>query len=95
MKIFLCKIITCLIFALFFLYHYITVNSHLGRLRKKIPKIEREARMLEWENEKLQYEIVRFESPAHLLEIAKMSAFKHLKYPYVDDIVEIKGESER
>ena len=72
----------------FFLFMWCT--NALTELRREIPKIEKELRKTELENARLQYEVDQFESPAHLLELARKPEFGHLKFPNLDDVMEVE-----
>ena len=47
----------------------------------------REVKILNEENQRLKYEIEQFESPIHLMELARKPEFSHLKYPTLNEIV--------
>ena len=81
-RIFFCIFIFCLC-----LYSYIDRQNHLTFLRLEIPQLVKSVQKIKEENERLQYEIDRFESPIHLMEILKNPEFSHLKYPYLKDVI--------
>ncbi len=70
-----------------FLYSYIDEQNHLTRLRLNIPVIAKEIKDIKEENTHLNYEIELFESPEHLLELARHSEFSHLKQPLLKEIM--------
>ena len=72
------------------LYSYIDKQNALTRLKIAIPTLAKEIRALHEENVRLHYEIDLFESPEHLLELAKSCAFSHLKHPLVKEILTVK-----
>lgn len=76
----------------FLLYAYVEKQNQLTLLRLSIPKLEREVRALEEENMQLLYEIEKFESPIHLMELSRNPEFGHLKHPYVKDIIILTSE---
>ncbi len=83
----LIQILLC-IFALgFTLCAYINQLNHLTELRLKIPLLQKELKLIQEENTRLQYEIDQFESPIHLMELMKQHEFVHLQFPYTKDIV--------
>lgn len=81
------KLIICLAAIVGMLYAYIDKQNELIELRIKVRALAKELREIQENNIGLQYEIDRFESPVHLMELAKKPAFSHLKYPYTRDIV--------
>jgi len=56
-------------------------------LRLEIPQHKKLLREIEAENSKLQFEIAKFESPTHLMELAQQPQFSHLHYPKEDEVV--------
>lgn len=68
----------------FFLFAYVEEKNRLMELQLKIPKLERELKMLVEENRRMEYEIERFENPKHLLELSRKPRFRHLKQPALD-----------
>jgi hypothetical protein len=84
------QILICLFAAMFTIYAYIEKQNSLTELRLMIPVVGKEVRRLTEENIRLRYEIEQFESPVHLMELARKPEFGHLKYPSLDEILEIK-----
>lgn len=56
----------------------------------RLPKIAKEIEAINQENAQLQYQIVCFESPDHLLQLAKNPEYAHLKFPLVQDVLTVK-----
>jgi len=56
----------------------------------RLPRIAREIEAIKQENAQLNYQIVSFESPDHLLELAKNPQFAHLSFPYFQDVLTVK-----
>ena len=81
------RIFICLLFAGWMLYAYIDKHNELVELRLLIPQVNKELKAVQEENLRLKYEIDRFESPIHLMEMARKPEFSHLKYPQVSDVV--------
>ncbi len=77
----------CIFVAGFTLYLYIDDLNKLTVLRLAIPSVVKEVKSIHDENIQTQYEIERFESPIHLMELLKKPEFSHLHYPYVKDVV--------
>jgi hypothetical protein len=74
----------------FGLYSYVDKQNALTELRIAIPTVAKEIRMLNEENTRLKYEIELFESPQHLLELAKSCEFSHLKHPLLKEILTVQ-----
>lgn len=75
------------------LYLHIDKNNQLTAMQLAIPQIEGEVKKLQKENERLQYEIDRFESPIHLMELLRKPEFGHLKFPLEKDVVKVRVNS--
>lgn len=91
---FLIRILLCIAVMAITLYAQIDTINDLTALRIAIPILEREVKALHRENERLQYEIDRFESPIHLMELARKPEYGHLRYPRMDEVIEIREESQ-
>lgn len=81
------RIFVCLLFAGWMLYFYIDKHNELVELRLLIPQVEKDLKAVQEENMRLKYEIDRFESPIHLMEMARKPEFSHLKYPQTSEVV--------
>jgi len=89
---FLIRILICIAVAAITLYSNIDTINDLTSLRLAIPVLEKEVKALLRENERLRYEIDRFESPIHLMELARKPEYGHLRYPRLDEVIEIDLE---
>lgn len=69
---------------------YIDRLNDLTRLRLEIPQHMKDLKALQEENEALQYEIDRFESPIYLMELLKKPEYSHLKFPREKEVVVIE-----
>ena len=82
-----------LVFSVFLfslcLFNYLGKMNSLTKMKLELPKVEKEVYLLKEENKRLKYEIDRFESPNHLMELARKKEFSHLKHPLVKDILKI------
>lgn len=87
MKITMGRVFVCLLMAGWTLYAYIDKNNDLVELRMTIPQVASELKTIQDENIRLQYEIDRFESPLHLMELARQPEFSHLKFPSTNEVV--------
>ena len=82
----LVRFFLCITFAALMLYKSIDNLNDLTELQLAIPSLEKEVQDLKEKNLELQYEIERFESPLHLMELARQPEFGHLKYPSFDEV---------
>jgi hypothetical protein len=80
------KILTCIVAASACLYACIDGQNKLTELRLRLPERAREVQCLKEENMRLRYEVERFESPEHLMTLARLPAFNHLRYPLVKEV---------
>lgn len=82
LRIFIC------IFALsFLLYRTLDQHNQLTRLRFSLPKLAKEIKLIREENKRLFYQMEHFESPEHLLELARQETYAHLKQPLLKEIL--------
>lgn len=86
-KTLLARILVCILAMGVSLFAYIDKLNDLTILRLTIPTLAKQVKTLQEENTRLQYEIDRFESPIHLMELLRKPEFSHLKYPLLQDIV--------
>lgn len=77
------------------IYARIHSINDLTALRMAIPKLEKEVENLQRKNERLQYEVDRFESPIHLMELARKPEYGHLKHPRLDEIIVISDQEDK
>ena len=75
------RLMICISFAGLALYKYIDKLNELTGLRLSISGYWREVKEIKEKNLELQYAIDTFESPLHLMELARKPEFGHLKYP--------------
>lgn len=81
------RLFICMFAAVWTIYTLIEKQNELVELRLAIPVLEKEVRRIEEGNTRLKYEIELFESPIHLMELARKPQFSHLKFPYNPDII--------
>ena len=55
----------------------------------QIPVLAAELKALEQENVRIKFEIDKFESPDHLLELSKRPEYSHLKHPRQNEVIEM------
>ncbi len=80
----------CICVGGIFLYSYVDKQNAVTRRRLEIPVLAKEIKDLKEENTRLQYEIDLFESPEHLIELARHSEFAHLKAPMLKEIITLQ-----
>lgn len=88
----LVKLTLCILCFASMAYSYLHDQNEATRLRMLIPQLERQLIAIQEENMRLQYEIEQFESPAHLILLAKECEYRHLCHPYCDDILVIQSD---
>jgi hypothetical protein len=87
------RIFFCIFSLGFFLYLFVEKQNDVTRLQMEIPPLERAVRRLREENNRLRYEVERFESPMSLIELARKPEFGGLRHPYEHEIIVLpKGE---
>lgn len=69
------------------LYSYIDKQNAVTKRRLQIPVVAKEIKDLKETNTRLQYEIDLFESPEHLMQLARHSEYSHLKQPLLKEII--------
>ncbi len=80
----------CIGLILTLLFVYLDKQNELTKLKIMMPKVEKEIVLLKEENKRLKYEIEKFESPSHLMELARLPEFAHLKHPLVKNILKVE-----
>ncbi len=85
----LVRFVVCLFFFCLCLYFYLDRQNRLTRLKIELPQLIKEVEAIQNENQRLRYEIDRFENPSHLLELAQKAEFSHLKHPHIGDILTV------
>lgn len=81
------QIIICILCMALTLFGLIENQNDLTELRLAIPVLKKEVERIDKDNTRLNYEIYRFESPIHLMELQRKPEFGHLHYPYKNDVV--------
>ena len=87
------RLLICIFFAGLTLYKTIDKLNELTELRISIPILTRQVKEIHEKNLELQYTIEHFESPLHLIELARKPEFGHLKYPTLQDIIIVPEDS--
>lgn len=87
------RLFICVGIAGIALFSYIDKLNELTELRLAIPALAKEVKLLEEDNDRLTYEIERFESPVRLMELKNQPQYSHLKYPYLNEQIVLKKGS--
>lgn len=87
------RLLICILFAGLIGYKYIDNLNELTELQLSLPALAKEVKEINEKNLELQYEIEQFESPIHLMELARQPEFGHLKHPSVDEVIFLKEAS--
>ena len=86
----LLRLSVCLVALGLGLYSYIDKQNHLTKMRMQIPLLSKEIKAIKEENTRMQYEIDQFQSPEHLLELARTSEYSHLKHPLLKEVLTVQ-----
>lgn len=81
------KILICLFVFGICLYSYIDKQNELTSLKIEIPKVAKQIEDLKVEIKKINYEVEMFENPAYLMQLIRQPEFKHLKHPFIEDVL--------
>ncbi|MBI3508819.1 MAG: hypothetical protein HY069_04230 [Chlamydiia bacterium] len=71
------------------LFSYIQAQNQLTHLKIQLPQIEKEIQILREESSRLSYEIGQFESPNHLMDLARRPEYSHLKHPVLKEVLTV------
>lgn len=71
------------------LYSYLNAQNELTQLKIRLPKVEKEIQLIREDNRRLAYEVDRFESPSHLIELAHRPEYGHLRHPLLKEILTV------
>jgi hypothetical protein len=85
----LLKLGVCLTVFGLCLYSYLDTQNQLTHLKIRLPEVDKELKLIEEENRRLAYEIDQFESPSHLIELARNPEYAHLKHPLLKEILTV------
>lgn len=89
MKILL-KLSVCVLFIGLCFYSFINVQNAVTEKRIRLPQLAKELKLIQEENQRLRYEIEKFENPQYLIQLARHKEFSHLKYPLFKDVLTLK-----
>ena len=71
----------------FCLHFYVEKQNQLTKVKIQIPKLVKEIQLLKEESRQFLFQIDRFENPYHLMEMARMPQYSHLKHPFLENIL--------
>lgn len=80
-----CVLLTGLLVGL-----YISRHNRLTELRIRALSLEKEVRVEEAEQRRLELELALFMSPVRLEEIARKAQYAHLRQPSVDELLQLE-----
>ena len=86
---FLMQMGMCLSVFGFCLYSYLNAQNSLTKLKMQLPQKEKEIHLIREEMRRLSYQVDQFENPSHLIELAHMPEFSHLKHPVLREILTV------
>lgn len=87
------RLLVCISFAGLVLYKSIDKHNQLTQLRLSIPVLSKEVKEIHEKNLELSYTIEQFESPLYLMELARKPEFGHLKYPSIEEVIQLPEHS--
>jgi len=79
----------CLAALGFSLYAHIEKQNQITAMRIQLPESADHLKALQEDNTRLRYEVEQFESPEHLIELARHHEFSHLRHPLVKEILTV------
>jgi|SRR3990167_6874516 len=71
------------------LFSYLEQQTQVTQLKIQLPELERDISSLREEGRRLHYEIEQFENPGHLIELAHLPEYSHLKHPLLREILTV------
>ena len=83
------RLLICLMVSSFCFYQIIQKQNRINYYSLLIPKLSKDLKALEEENLKLQFHIDSFESPDHLMHLARSESFRHLRFPLLKDVMQL------
>lgn len=76
----------------FCLYSYLNQQNRLTHLKIQLPEVESEVKQIREDTRRLAYQINQFESPSHLIDLARRPEYSHLKHPLLKEIFTVPEE---
>ena len=85
----LLRLLICIAVFSLCVYFYLEQRNETIELALRLPLLGDELTVVREQNAQFSYEIGRFESPIHLMQLLERPEYSHLKHPEVADIIEI------
>lgn len=73
----------------FCLYSYLDAQNTLTKAKMLLPQREKEIQLVREEVRRLSYQVDLFENPTHLIELAHLPEFSHLRHPVLREILTV------
>lgn len=89
MQKFLMQMGVCFSVFGFCLYSYLDTQNSLTKIKMQLPQKEKEIQMVREEMRRLSYQVDQFENPSHLIELAHLPEFSHLRHPVLREILTV------
>lgn len=86
----LVRLLLCVLAGALGIYLYMDAHNALTEVRLAIPQVQKELRELREENKRLAFEVAKFESPDHLMQLARKPEYSHLKPCFETNCVKIR-----
>lgn len=83
------RVCICIVVLATCVYSIINEQNKITQLRLEIPHVTKAIQELEEESTRLRFEIDSFENPLHLMQLARLSEYSHLKHPLNKDVVSV------
>lgn len=71
------------------LYSYLDAQNSLTEKKMEVAVLHRELQQMQGEVQRLSFQIEAWESPSHLLELAKAPEYRHLRHPALEDVLSV------
>ena len=84
------RLLICLGFLGGFLYLTIDRQNEITKMRFAIPRLVKVIDEIKEENTRLKYQIECFENPVHLMQLARLNEYCHLKHPMRKEILTVR-----
>lgn len=89
---FLVRLFCCIFILGMSLLAYVSKHNVLTERRMRVPILAKELQAIDEENVRLRFAIEKFESPLHLMELARKPEFSHLKHPLISEIIIVDNQ---
>ena len=83
------RVFICIVTLSVCVYSIINEQNKITQLRLEIPTVAKSILEIEEEKDRLRYEIECFENPLHLMQLARLSEYSHLKHPLIKEVLSV------